>query len=205
MHLVARPFVTAVGGVEVRRVLDAVAAGFGLDDDLLAAQLALLAEDRDQRFIGRSIGVVGSIGEAGDDEVEVFGGLLTVACAGVGVFGVGEELRLGRRVAVAEVFGECGVGVAVVPLELGQEPLDGHGHEVGSAEGGHVAEDVGRVESLSGDVEVEGVDEFRGDLVEDACGEVVVAEELLIAFEGASESVAPGSRFKAYWTSDRKM
>ena len=93
LHLVARPFVTAVGGVEVRRVLDAVAAGFGLDDDLLAAQLALLAEDRDQRFIGRSIGVVGSIGEAGDDEVEVFGGLLTVACAGVGVFGVGEESR----------------------------------------------------------------------------------------------------------------
>jgi len=55
-----------------------------------------------------------------------------------------------------------------------------------------VAEDVGRVESLSGDVEVEGVDEFRGDLVEDACGEVVVAEELLIAFEGASAECGAG-------------
>ena len=64
-----------------------------------------LAEDRDPRLRGRSIGVVGSIGEAGDEEVEVFGGLLTVACAGVGVFGVGEESRLRRRVAVAEVFG----------------------------------------------------------------------------------------------------
>ena len=55
-----------------------------------------------------------------------------------------------------------------------------------------MAEDVGRVESLSGDVEVEGVDEFRGDLVEDACGEVVVAEQLLIAFEGASAECGAG-------------
>ena len=30
----------------------------------------------------------------------------------------------------------------------------------------------------------EGVDEFRGDLVEDTCGEVVVAKELLVAFDG---------------------
>ena len=70
-------------------------------------------------------------------------------------------------------------------LKLGQEPLDGHGHELGSAEGGHMAEDVCRVEPLSGDVEVERFDESRGDVVEDACGEVVVAKELLIAFEGA--------------------
>ena len=77
-------------------------------------------------------------------------------------------------------------------LELGQEPLDRDGHELGSAEGGHVAEDVGGVESLPGDVEVEGVDEFRGDLFEDACGEVVVAEELLIAFEGASAECGAG-------------
>ena len=80
----------------------------------------------------------------------------------------------------------------VVALELGQEPLDRDGHELGAAEGGHVAEDMGRVESLPGDVEVEGVDEFRGDLVEDACGEVIVAEELLIAFEGASAECGAG-------------
>ena len=40
--------------------------------------------------------------------------------------------------------------------------------------------------------EVEGVNEFRGDLVEDACGKVVVAEELLIAFEGASAECGAG-------------
>ena len=79
-----------------------------------------------------------------------------------------------------------------MPLELGQEPLDRHGHELGSAEGGHVAEDVGRVEPLSGDVEIEGTDELGGDLLEDACGEVVVAEELLIAFEGASADGGAG-------------
>ncbi|MGC8643882.1 MAG: hypothetical protein ACP5XB_28810 [Isosphaeraceae bacterium] len=128
-----------------------------------------------------------SIGEASADEVEVFGGLLTVAVAGFGVLGGGEESRPRprRRVAFAEVFGECGVGVDVVPLDLRQEPLDGHRHELGSAEGGHVAEDMGRVEPLSADIKVEDVDEFLGDLVEDAGREVVVAEELLIAFQGA--------------------
>jgi len=177
--------VAIVGGVEVGRVLDAVAAGLGLHDDLLTTQLALLVEDRDQRLIGRSARVVRSVGEARDQEVEVFGGLLAVACAGVGVLGVGKESGLRRRVPLTEVVGQGGVGAAVVALELGAEPLDGDGHELGAAEGGHVAEDVGRVESLSGDVEFEGFDESRGDLVEDACGEVVVPEELLIAFEGA--------------------
>ena len=49
----------------------------------------------------------GRIGEASDEEVEVFGGLLTAACAGLGVLGVGEEPRLRRRVALAEVFGQA--------------------------------------------------------------------------------------------------
>ena len=71
-----------------------------------------------------------------------------------------------------------------MPPELGQVPLDGHGHELGSAEAGHVAEDMGRVEPLPGDVEIEGLDESGGDVVEDAGGEVVVAEELLVAFDG---------------------
>ena len=83
----------AVGGVAVGWVLHAVATGLGLDDDLLAAEFALLGEDRDHRLIGRSFGVVGSIGEARDDEVKVFGGLLTAACAGIGVLSVGEEPR----------------------------------------------------------------------------------------------------------------
>ena len=185
LDLVAGSFVAAVGGIEVGRVLHAVAAGLGLDDDLVAAQLALLSEDCDQSLIGRAARVVGSIGQAGDEEVEVFSGLLTVACAGVGVLGVGEESRWSGRVTLAEVFGQGGVGVAVVALELGQEAFDGDRHELGATEGGHMAEDVGRVETLSGDVEVEGVDELAGDVVEDASGEVIVAEESLIAFEGA--------------------
>ena len=112
----------------------------------------------------------------------------------------------GRRVALAEVFGQGGVGVGIVALELGQEPLDGDGHELGSAEGGHVAEDVGRIESLSGDVEVEVGDEFRGDVVEDLCGEVVVAEELSGSVRGCGvQSVTPGSVLRAYWTSEWKM
>ena len=117
--------------------------------------------------------------------MEVLGGLLAAAGAGVGVLGVGEEPRLTRLVALAEVLGQCVVGVGGVPLELGQEPLDRHGHELGAAEAGHVAQDVGRVEPLAGDVEIEDLDESGGDVLEDACGELVVAEELLIAFEAA--------------------
>lgn len=137
------------------------------------------------RIIGRSVREVGAVGEAGDDDVEVLGGLLTTACARLGVLGLGAEPRLRRRVAVAEVFGQRGVSVGVVPLELGQEPLDRHGQELGAAETGHMAEDMGRVEPLAGDVEIECPDEPVGDVLEDAGGEVVVAEELLIAFDGA--------------------
>jgi hypothetical protein len=49
-----------------------------------------------------------------------------------------------------------------------------------------VAEDVCGVESLSGDVDFKGFSEFGGNLVEDLCGEVIVSEELLVAFECAS-------------------
>jgi hypothetical protein len=76
-----------------------------------------------------------------------------------------------------------------VSLELSQGPLDGHGHELGAAEAGHVAEDGGRVEPLSGDVEIERPDEAVGDVVEDARGEVVVAAQRLIAFDGACGDV----------------
>jgi hypothetical protein len=129
--------------------------------------------------------VFGSVGQVSDEEVEVFGSLLTVACASVGVLGIGEESRLRGCVTLTEIFGQSGVGVGVVALELGQEAFDGDGHELSSAEGGHMAEDVGGVEPLSGDVEVECVDEFGSDLIEDLGGEVVLAEELLIAFEGS--------------------
>ena len=128
----------------------------------------------------------GRLGEVRDDEVEVLGCLLPRSLRG--------PRRPWRRrrvatcagcIAVAEVFGQRGVGVGVMPLDLGQEPLDRHGHELGAAEAGHVTEDMGRVEPLAGDVEFEGVDKSGGDVVEDQGGEVVVAEELLIAFEGA--------------------
>ena len=79
-----------------------------------------------------------------------------------------------------------------MPLELGQEPLDRHGHELGAAEAGHVAEDVSRVEPLSGDVEIQRLDEAGGDLLEDACGEVVLSEQLLVAFEGARAVLGAG-------------
>jgi hypothetical protein len=42
------------------------------------------------------------------------------------------------------------------------------------------------VEALAGDIEIECPDEAVGDVLEDACGEVVFAEELLVAFDGAS-------------------
>ena len=64
---------------------------------------------------------------------------------------------------------------------------------------------MGRVEPLSGDIEIERFDEAGSDLLEDARGEVVLSEQLLVAFDGAAETAAPGSRFKAYWTSVRKM
>src|SRR4029077_12347517 len=80
---------------------------------------------------------------------------------------------------------QSGVGGGVVPLQLGQEPLDRHGHELGATKAGHVAEDVGRVEPLSGNIEVQRLDEPGGDVLEDAYGEIVLPEQLLVAFEGA--------------------
>jgi hypothetical protein len=45
-----------------------------------------------------------------------------------------------------------------------------------------------------------------GDVLEEACDKVVVAEELLVAFKGGCGDLgAPGSRFQAYWTSERKI
>ena len=70
-----------------------------------------------------------------------------------------------------------------MPLERGEEPLDRHGQELGAAEAGPVAEDVGRVEPLAGDVASERRDESGGDVVEDAGSAVVVADALLVAFE----------------------
>ena len=61
LDLIAGAFVTVVGGVEVGRVLDAVAAGRGLHDDLGVAQLALLVEDRDECLISRSAGEIGAV------------------------------------------------------------------------------------------------------------------------------------------------
>jgi len=48
-----------------------------------------------------------------------------------------------------------------------------------------VAADVGRVEPLAGDGEIVRPDKAGGDVLEDARGEIVVAEQRLIAFDGA--------------------
>ena len=70
-------------------------------------------------------------------------------------------------------------------LDLGQEPLDRHGHQLGATEAGHVTEDMGRVEPLPGDVEFERLSQPGGHVVEDLGGQVVVAKEFLVASDGA--------------------
>ncbi len=49
------------------------------------------------------------------------------------------------------------------------------------------------------------LDEAGSDLLEEARGEVVLAVQLPVAFDGARGDRGAGLRFKAYWTSVRKM
>jgi len=72
-----------------------------------------------------------------------------------------------------------------MPLHLGEEPLDGDGHQSHPPKAGHVAEHMRGVEPLLLDVEFEFLDQLLGYLVHDATGEFVIEEQITIAFKGA--------------------
>ena len=68
-------------------------------------------------------------------------------------------------------------------LKLGQKPLDGCGQQPSAAEGSHVAEDVCGIKPLTGNVNFHVLGECVDDGFENFCGQIVVAEILLITFE----------------------
>ena len=68
-------------------------------------------------------------------------------------------------------------------LKLGQKPLDGCGQKPSAAEGSHVAEDVGGIKPLTGNVDFHVLSECVENVRENFYGQIVVAEILLISFE----------------------
>ena len=142
-------------------------------------------EDRNEGLVARAARDLGSAGELLDDAEQVLSGLLPRPLPRLGVLGVCEQLRVGRLVAAAELLGQGGVLLGSVSLDLGQEPLDRHSHQLGATETGHVTEDMGRVEPLAGDVQFQLLSQPDRHVVEDLSSQFVLAKEFLIAFDGA--------------------
>ena len=157
-----------------------------------ALDLALLAEDCDQGLVGRAARHVGTIGEAFEDPQQILSRLLPRALSRFGVLGSGEQLRLRRLVAAAELLRQRGVQLVVVTPDLGEEPLDRHGHQLGATEAGHMRKDVGRVKPLAGDVEFQLLGQPGGHVLEDRDGQFVIAKHLLIAFDATSRDCDAG-------------
>ena len=63
-------------------------------------------------------------------------------------------------------------------LDLGQEPFDRDRHQLGAAEGRHVAVQVGGVKSLASHIEFELRGQPAGDVAKDLGGQVVGAKSL---------------------------
>ena len=75
---------------------------------------------------------------------------------------------------------------------MGEESFDGNCHKADASEPGHVAENVGGIKSLASDVEFKDFSKMGGDACEEIGGEVLFAEELLIAFERAEADIVAG-------------
>ena len=101
-------------------------------------------------------------------------------------------MRLRRLVAATELFRQHGVQLVVVTPDLGEEPLDRHGHRVRATEAGHMRKDVGRVKPLAGDVEFQLLGQPSGHVLEDRDGQFVIAKHLLIAFDATSGACDAG-------------
>ena len=78
-------------------------------------------------------------------------------------------------------------------LDLREKAFAGDGHQACAAEAGHVAEDVGGIESLLVDFHIECVHQFQGDVVHDLGGEIVVEKKSAVTFESALAHI--GARF----------
>ena len=110
---------------------------------LVLNHFALLAEDGQQGLIAGTVGHARLVGEVLDHPEQVFGCLLSRALPLLGVAGIANELRLGQFVTPTQAIGESRIGVGIMTLDLHQEPLDGHRHQLGAAEGRHEAIQVG--------------------------------------------------------------
>ena len=154
LDLIALSFMAIVGRVEVRRVLNHVAAGLREDDDATLDDLALLLKDFHQR---RAAVDLGAVGETFDDQQRVLGDLLLRARPSCRVLGVGEQPTLGQRVANTQFVRQRGVVVGGMPLDLRQAPLDRHRHQIHPAKHRHVTEDVRAVQPLLRNVQLQQV------------------------------------------------
>ena len=108
------------------------------------------------------------VGEVLDQITHILRHLLSALGPAVGVLALlGHKLGLRRRIALPQ-FGRQRLEVGpVMAFDLRQKPLDGDRQQPSPAERSHVAEDVGRIQALLGDVEFEQIDEAIGDVLHD--------------------------------------
>ena len=187
LTLVALTLVAVVGRVRVRRILHAIAARLRLDRDLVLHDFALLGEHRHHRPVARTLAQLRVVGEAIDQRPHVFRHLQSTLGALLRRQSLG-GVQLGRRhrVTPTQLLGQSVEGIGLVTLHLREKSLVSDGHHAGAAEAGHVAEDVRRIEPLLVDLQIEFVDQLRGDFVHHLGGEIVVEKMGAIAFEGSA-------------------
>ena len=88
--------------------------------------------------------------------------------------------------SLPNTFPDLAVALFVVPFELDQEPSNGRGHETDAAKLRHVRFDVGGIEPLFGDVQIQQLDEFRGHVVHDLLGQFIVAKQRDVSLESTA-------------------
>jgi len=72
----------------------------------------------------------------------------------------------------------------MMTLQLRQEPLDRHAHQLASAKRHHVRKHVRRVQSLMRNVQLQRLDQRRGDTVKHLGGDVVLDEQGHVSLNG---------------------
>ncbi|MBA7673870.1 hypothetical protein ES703_82076 [subsurface metagenome] len=72
LHLIARPLMAVVGGVQIRWILYNISAGLLLDADFLFMDFALFIKNTFHSFISVTTSVLGSVGKTTNQKIHIF-------------------------------------------------------------------------------------------------------------------------------------
>ncbi len=148
--------------------------------------LALFVEHANQHR-QRAAGVVLLVvGEPRDQIVHVVSHLLAQELTAFGVLLQVAEKQVARRlIASAKRLAQGVVGRSVVAFELREKSFDRHAHHPRAAELGHVALDMGGIEPLLGDAQIELFDQGGRDVFHDPPSQAVFDHQLLVSLDGS--------------------